>query len=62
MNFIIEPTTDILKSTVILVLVGKILQEIRLDFDSDTVLNSSKNILRILAGLLTVSPTVPHPV
>ena len=44
MNFIIEPTTDILKSTVILALVGKILQEIGLDFESDTVLNSSPKI------------------
>ena len=54
MNFIIESTTDILNSTGGIALVGKIFQDIGLDFKSDTILKSSeKSILRILAGLLT---------
>ena len=54
MNFIIESTTDILNSTGGIALVGKIFQDIGLNFESDTVLKSAeKSILRILAGLLT---------
>ena len=54
MNFIIESTTDILNSTEGIALVGKIFQDIGLDFESDTILKSAeKSILRILAGLLT---------
>ena len=53
-NFIIESTTDILNSTGVIPLVGKIFQDIGLDFESDTVLKSvEKSIPRILAGLLT---------
>ena len=42
MNSIIEPTTDILNSKGGIALVGKIFQDIRLDFKSDTVLKSAE--------------------
>ena len=54
MNLIIESTMDILNSTGGIALIGKIFQDIGLNFESHTVLKSAeKSILRILAGLMT---------